>query len=271
MLGIHQCCMINKWLWKRQVYQEMVFPGELPAVSINRCAQKHSHRKTGGRERVRKMTREERTPSWLDPGKGRDVRLPSKRNSHVQNLQLKPFTSHRLPVNRGGHGCILRGFVSQPCHRLLSPCHQQHFCLGLQLPCTARKVENKRHCSSALLEIPPWHALTATQNEETASGTQPAHSSSPRWRCQVVMHCCSVERTCISYFIWARKPKWSLKIPRGYCPADLIRILWHFYCHSISKSAGPGSMSNAELLTRARFGATAVLTLLRAEFSGVLQ
>lgn len=107
------------------------------------CSETLTHRKTGGRERVRKMTREERTPSWLDPGEGRDTHLPSKRNAHVQNLQLKPFTCHRLLVNGGGHSCTLRGSVSQSCHRLLSPCHQQYLCWGLQLPRTARKVENK--------------------------------------------------------------------------------------------------------------------------------
>lgn len=125
MLGIHQYRIINKWLWKRQVYPEVVFPGELPAVSINRCAQKHSpptFRKNRGRERARRLNIEERTPSWLEPGYGHDTHSSSKWNSHLPNLQLSPCTSHMLPVNLYQHKYLLRETTSWSQGSLPIPC-----------------------------------------------------------------------------------------------------------------------------------------------------
>lgn len=106
------------------------------------CSETFISRKNRGRERVTKLNREERTPSWLEPGWGHDIHSPSKRNFHVEKLQLSPFTSHRLPVNQGGQSCVLRGSLSQG-PGIASP-HSSHAGWGLQLPLTARDAEHDR-------------------------------------------------------------------------------------------------------------------------------
>lgn len=102
-------------------------------------------RKNRGRERVTKLNREERTPSWLEPGWGHDIHSPSKWNSDVEKLQLSPFTSHRLPVNQGGQSCVFRGSLSQG-HGIACPLpatNSSHAGWGLQLPFTATDMANE--------------------------------------------------------------------------------------------------------------------------------
>lgn len=108
------------------------------------CSETFVSRKNRSRERVTKLNREERTPSWLEPGWGHDIHSPSKQNSHVEKLQLSPFTSHRLPVNQGGQSCVFRGSLS-PGPGIASPllaAGSSHAGWGLQLPFTARDRAN---------------------------------------------------------------------------------------------------------------------------------
>lgn len=160
------------------------------------CSETFISRKPGGRERVRKLNREERTPSWLEPGYGHDIHSPSKRNSHVPNLQRSPFTSHSLPVNRDGHRCILRGSVSQSWNCLPSPRRQQflHRVCSFHVQREIRKMNEMsflsatRNPSMALTYDAKWKDCTwnAASSFQKLSANVPGSDAPPL--CQAYLH-----------------------------------------------------------------------------------
>lgn len=144
----------------------------------------------------------------------------------VQILQLNLFISDWLPINLDGHSGVLRGSVSSSWNCLPSPHHWQFSHRGLQLQQTVER--GKMNMSFLTATQNPSLALTYTNAKWKGSIWNPA---SPFQKLSVNMPGSDAtlpSPPASSHFIWAHKHKWSLKIPHGYCPDDLIRILWYF-------------------------------------------